>query len=118
MSKPYLEFHNLNLDAGWETPAGYPQGICQKILAGSLDEKAKKGSRTRLLRFEPKAFTTRPFEHDYWEEVFLVSGTLSVGGDDFKPYTYAVRPPFVPHGPFRSEEGCLLLEIHYYEALV
>lgn len=27
ISKPHLEFHPLDLDAGWETPAGYPDGI-------------------------------------------------------------------------------------------
>lgn len=117
MIKEHLEFFTLDLSAGWETPAGYPHGVEQKILAGSLDEKNKKGSRTRLLRFEPGAFTTKPFEHDYWEEVFLVSGTLTVKQATFKPYTYACRPPHTPHGPFSSEEGCLLVETHFYKNL-
>ena len=43
----HLEFHTLDLDTGWETPAGYPSGIKQKILAGALDEESKKGRRTR-----------------------------------------------------------------------
>ena len=114
MLKEHLEFFTLDQSTGWETPSGYPQGITQKIIAGHLDETGKEGSRTRLLRFQPGAFTTVPFEHEYWEEVFLVSGTLTVGGEVFRPYTYACRPPHVPHGPFSSEEGCLLLEIHYY----
>jgi len=114
MLKEHLEFFTLDLSTGWETPPGYPQGIAQKIIAGRLDETGKKGSRTRLLRFQPGAFTTVPFEHDYWEEVFLVTGTLTVGGEVFRPYTYACRPPHVVHGPFSSEKGCLLLEIHYY----
>lgn len=114
MLKEHLEFFTLDLSTGWETPSGYPQGITQKIIAGHLDETGKKGSRTRLLRFQPGAFTTVPFEHEYWEEVFLVSGTLTVGGEAFRPYTYACRPPHVPHGPFSSEKGCLLLEIHYF----
>ena len=122
ISKPHLEFHTLDLDAGWETPAGYPDGIAQKILAGELDEAAQSGNRTRLLRFGPGVFTTAPFCHDYWEEVYLVSGDLYVGSDEhgnggerFEPNTYACRPPGVDHGPFRSEAGCLLLEVHYYE---
>ncbi len=122
ISKPHLEFHTLDLDAGWEVPAGYPDGIAQKILAGELDEAAQAGNRTRLLRFGPGVFTTVPFCHDYWEEVYLVSGDLSVGSDEhgnggerFEPNTYACRPPGVDHGPFRSDEGCLLLEVHYYE---
>ena len=122
ISKPHLEFHPLDLDSGWETPAGYPDGIAQKILAGELDEAAQSGNRTRLLRFGPGVFTTVPFCHDYWEEVYLVSGDLYVGSDEhgnggerFEPNTYACRPPGVDHGPFRSEAGWLLLEVHYYD---
>ena len=114
MLKEHLEFFTLDLTTGWEVPAGYPQGIQQKIISGVLHEAEKKGSRTRLLRFDPGAFTTEPFEHDYWEEVFQVSGDLKVGGVVYGPMTYACRPPFTPHGPFSSEKGCLLLEIHYY----
>lgn len=102
-------------------PPGYPPGIEQKILAGRLDEQNKTGSRTRLLRFRPGAYTTAPFVHEYWEEVFLVSGDLVVGsdaqgsgGENFSAHTYACRPPGVFHGPFKSETGCLLLEVHYF----
>lgn len=114
MLKEHLEFFQLDLTTGWETPAGYPAGIQQKILAGRLDEERRAGSRTRLLRFLPGAFTTVPFVHEYWEEVFQLTGTLTVGGQTFGPMTYACRPPQVYHGPFASQEGCLLLEIHYY----
>ena len=75
----------------------------------------------RLLRFRPGVCTTKPFVHDYWEEVYLVSGDLTVGNDAngeggtaFEPNTYACRPPGAEHGPFKSETGCLLFEIHYY----
>jgi len=113
--KKHLEFFTLALEDGWEVPEGYPETIEQNIINGSLDEENKKGTRTRLLRFKPGAFTTEPFEHDFWEEVFLFSGTLIVGGITYEPHTYACRPAHVPHGPFKSEDGCLLLEIHYYE---
>jgi hypothetical protein len=110
------------MDAGWETPEGYPEGIKQKILASDLDEANRRGSRTRLLRFAPGVFTTQPFVHDHWEEVYLVSGDLTVGcdargdgGENFAQATYACRPPGVFHGPFKSEGGCLLFEIHYYD---
>ena len=108
---------------GWHTPPGYPEGIQQKILAGKLDEQAKVGNRTRLLRFAPDVYTTKPFVHDYWEEVYLVEGDLTVGNDEkgqggeaFAPHTYACRPPGAYHGPFKSEGGCVLLEIHYYDS--
>jgi hypothetical protein len=119
VNKKHDEFHTLAMDQGWEVPPGYPPGIQQKILSGGLDEAKRAGSRTRLLRFEPGAFTTEPFVHEYWEEVFLVAGELVVGSahsaEAFSPFTYACRPPGAYHGPFRSEAGCLLLEIHYFD---
>ena len=67
-------------------------------------------------------FTTKPFVHEYWEEVFLVSGELSVGNDgqgtggkSFPPNTYAVRSAGAHHGPFKSSGGCILLEMHYFD---
>ena len=94
MNKPHLEFHKVDMNAGWVTPPGYPPGI----------------------------YTTSPFVHDHWEEVYLVSGDLIVGndaegkgGEPFDAPTYACRPPGVHHGPFKSEKGCVLYEIHYYD---
>ena len=119
--KLHEEFYKIDMDAGWHTPAGYPAGIKQKILSGGLDEVQLKGNRTRLLRFDPGVHTTKPFVHTYWEEVFLLSGDLTVGNDEngqggtpFTGYTYAVRPPGVFHGPFKSETGYLLLETHCF----
>lgn len=121
-NKPHLEFFPIDMNAGWETPPGYPAGIKQKILASDIDETKKTGSRSRLLRFDPGAFSTVPFVHDHWEEVFLFTGDLTVGndkdgkgGEPFAPLTYACRPPGVYHGPFKSEKGCILFEMHYYD---
>lgn len=122
VNKSHDEFYTLDMSKGWEVPAGYPAGIQQKILSGALDEVNNRGTRTRLLRFQPGVYTTAPFSHDYWEEVYLMEGDLTVGndangegGESFPPHTYAVRPPHAPHGPFNSEKGCILLEIHYFD---
>ncbi len=122
MNKPHIEFLALDMQSGWVTPEGYPEGIKQKILASDIDEFRKTGSRTRLLRFEPGVFTTAPCVHDHWEEVYLLSGDLTVGndaqgngGEGFFSPTYACRPPGVHHGPFKSHKGCMLFEIHYYD---
>ena len=122
IQKEHLEFFSPDLNKGWSAPPGYPDGIEEKILAGTLDEKNQRGNRTRLLRFQPGVYTVEPFIHDHWEEVYLVSGDLIVGndaqgrgGEKFAPNTYACRPPHTPHGPFKSEGGCLLLEMHYYD---
>ena len=121
--KQHLEFVKVDLSSGWQRPEGYPPGFWQKILASDLDEKNKTGSRTRLLKIDPGAFSTEPFVHDHWEEVFLVQGDLVVGNDarglggqSSQAFTYACRPPGVHHGPFTSRGGCILHEIHYYHA--
>ena len=81
MNKPHLEFHKVDMNSGWLTPPGYPPGIKQKILASDLDETRKMGGRTRLLKFDPGTYTTVPFVHDHWEEVYLLQGDLVVGND-------------------------------------
>lgn len=121
-TKPHIEFQRVDLTGGWETPPGYPPGFYQKVLASDLDEANKRGSRTRLLRIEPGAFSSEPFVHDHWEEVYLIQGDLIVGndpagkgGEPFQAPTYACRPPGVRHGPFSSKGGCVMYELHYYE---
>jgi hypothetical protein len=124
VNKQHKEFHTIDMQDGWQKPPGYaPElNVHEKILSGGLDTKNKRGSQTRLLKFAPGVYTTEPFVHDYWEEVYLVSGDLTVGNDKdgkggtpFPPNTYACRPPGAWHGPFKSEGGCVLLEIHYYD---
>ncbi|MDR1934395.1 MAG: cupin [Candidatus Accumulibacter sp.] len=124
VTKKHDEFHALDMNSGWQPPEGYDpdSGALEKILSGSLDTVMKQGSCTRLLKFPPGLHTRKPVLHDFWEEVFLVSGDLTVGNDEngeggtpFSAYTYAVRPPGAWHGPFKSNNGCLMLEIHYYD---
>jgi hypothetical protein len=122
MMKPHLEFFPVDMQAGWQTPPGYKEGFSQRILASDLDETNKTGSRSRLLRIAPGVYSEKPFVHDHWEEVFLFEGDLIVGNDEngnggekFLAPTYAIRPPGVHHGPFKSEKGCVLFELHYYE---
>lgn len=119
--KPHLEFTPQDMAEGWVTPPGYPEGMKQKVLASDIDEDGKTGSRSRLLKIEPGVYSTVPFVHDHWEEVFLFQGDLTVGndangegGENFTAPTYACRPPGVYHGPFKSEGGCIMFELHYY----
>ena len=53
VNKKHDEFYTLDMSRGWEVPVGYPAGIQQKIISGGLDEEGRRGTRTRLLRFEP-----------------------------------------------------------------
>ena len=81
----------------------------------SIDEET--GEYTRLTRFHPGADTT-PFggkSHEYPEEIFIVSGSLY--DHAFKMWLttghYASRPPGEIHGPFTTEEGCVVLEMSF-----
>jgi hypothetical protein len=119
-NKEHKEFHILDVNSGWDTPCGYPKGIQQKLLSGTLDEANRRGTRTRLLRFAPGVFTTAPFVHEYWEEVFLVqaiwSSVMTPTAMAASPFRrYACRPPGAYHGPFKSNNGCVLFEIHYFD---
>jgi len=108
----------VDLDDGWQALPGFPAGLDIKILADDLDEVGKTGARTRLVRFAPGAATQAPLVHDYWEEVFLLSGSLAADDDALAAAapSYACRPPGTPHGPFRSTSGCVMLEVQYYVA--
>lgn len=119
--KPHIEFLAIDMDDDWEVPPGYPDTFLQKILAQDIDETGKTGSRSRLLRIKPGGYSTVPFVHEHWEEVYLLEGDLIVGndangegGEKFHAPTYACRPPGVHHGPFKSDGGCTMFELHYF----
>lgn len=109
MSKPELEFHQ---PAGEWRPAGSNvPGIWAQTLA--LDPES--GDYTGLLRYEP-GVNTSPLgiqRHDYWEEVYLLEGDLTDLrlGTTFTAGMYASRPPGMPHGPWKTDHGVLMLEI-------
>jgi hypothetical protein len=122
--KEHKEFHALDMDEGWQPVPGFPAGFDRKLLAGFLDDANKRGSRTTLLRIKPGVFTTAPVIHAFWEEVYVLSGDFITGNDkdgkggqSFGSNTYACRPPGISHGPFKSETGCVTLELQYYERL-
>jgi hypothetical protein len=65
----------------------------------------------------PGADTT-PFggkSHGYPEEVFIVSGRLYDQAFDLwlEAGHYASRPPGEVHGPFKTELGCIVLELSF-----
>ena len=81
----------------------------------AIDEQT--GDYTRLTRFKPGADTT-PFgakSHSYPEEILILEGSLYDAAFDkwLKPGDYASRPPGEVHGPFKTETGCVVLEMSY-----
>jgi hypothetical protein len=105
----------LDMTTGWEAIPG-TNGITQKPLSGNFDEANLKGYRTRCVRVAPGGETDDPFVHTYWEEVFVLEGTLSskADGSSVTAPAYVIRPPGTPHGPIFSEEGCTLIEFQYF----
>ncbi|MGR8978677.1 MAG: cupin domain-containing protein [Gammaproteobacteria bacterium] len=80
------------------------------------------GEFTRLTRFLPSADTS-PFggkTHAYPEEVFIVSGRLYDEAFDLwlEAGHYASRPPGELHGPFKTDIGCVVLEISFLHRVV
>lgn len=75
------------------------------------------GEYTRLTRFFPGADTSAfgGKSHAYPEEVFVVSGRLydEAFGMWLEAGHYASRPPGEVHGPFRTDVGCVVLEVSF-----
>ncbi len=114
------DFDLVDMESGWETPPGYPPGIESKMLADTLNEGSRTGHRTMLMRYRPGAKDARVLEHETVEEVWILDGELEWLGEGetivqrVPRHAYVCRPPGVPHGPFRSREGRLLLAMFYY----
>ena len=100
-------------DSKWD-PIDGSDGLIEQI---TLAEDPENGDYTRLTRFKPAADTTAfgGKIHDYPEEIFIVSGRIYDEAFDqwLEPGDYASRPPGELHGPFKTEEGCVVLEMLY-----
>lgn len=116
--KEHKEFFNALDEEGWEPVPGF-DGIETKILSGQFDHDTQTGSVTKLSRWAAGTAVTIPQIHDWCEEVFFLSGSLSIGtpeneARELMAGTYAVRPAGVPHGPFFTKDGCVMIEFLYY----
>ncbi|MFF0271304.1 cupin domain-containing protein [Kribbella sp. NPDC004536] len=86
-------------------------GILERVLSRGAD-----GMLTRLARWAPGTTTSDGvIRHEYVEEVYLLEGELTdlTLQRTFRPGDYACRPPGMPHGPYTTETGCVILEIRY-----
>ncbi|HEY9648080.1 MAG TPA: cupin domain-containing protein [Chroococcidiopsis sp.] len=116
MPKSTITYWNpldANHQGQWEAIAGL-EGMADALTL-SIDHET--GEYTRLTRFHAGADTT-PFgakSHPYPEEIFIVSGRLYDQAFDqwLETGHYASRPPHEVHGPFRTDVGCLVLEVSF-----
>lgn len=90
------------------------EGMAEEL---TLSVDPATGWYTRLTRFHPGADTTTlgGKSHDYPEEVFIVSGRLydEAFGLWLEAGHYASRPAGERHGPFKTEAGCVVLEVSF-----
>lgn len=96
------------------TPIPGLKGMAEEL---TLSSDAVTGEYTRLTRFLPGADTTQfgDKSHAYPEEVFVVSGRLYDAAFELwlEAGHYASRPPGELHGPFKTDVGCIVLEMSF-----
>jgi len=116
MAKSTITYWNpLNADSQdkWQSIEGL-EGIAEEL---TLSIDSDSGEYTRLTRFSQKADTTLfgGKSHEYPEEIFIVSGRLYDYAFEMWLETghYASRPPGEIHGPFKTEYGCVVLEVFF-----
>jgi quercetin dioxygenase-like cupin family protein len=114
-----LDFAAVDLQGGFSERPGGVAGITEKILVSDLDPARRAGCRTRLLRMAPGTRTPEAHAHDYWEELYVLEGAMTVAAPDgvervVRAPAFACREPGFMHGPVRTDEGCLLLEFSWY----
>ena len=116
MAKSTITYWNTlaTENRGRWTPVAGLDGMAEEL---TLSMDALTGEYTRLTRFLPGA-DTAPFggkTHPYPEEVFIVSGRLYDQAFDLwlEAGHYASRPPGELHGPFKTDEGCVVLEMSF-----
>jgi hypothetical protein len=96
------------------TPIKGLEGMAEEL---TLSIDPMTGEYTRLTRFLPGADTSLfgGKSHPYPEEVFIVSGRLFDQAFDIwlEAGHYASRPPGELHGPFKTDVGCVVLELSF-----
>ncbi|PZO36974.1 MAG: hypothetical protein DCF19_20025 [Pseudanabaena frigida] len=109
---------NPDLDGKWNPIAGL-EGMVEEL---TLSQDPDTCEYTRLTRFYANADTNAlgGKSHPYPEEVFIVSGRLYDRAFDMwlESGHYASRPPHEIHGPFKTDIGCVVLEISFPNRVV
>ncbi|OUC75807.1 cupin domain-containing protein [Gordonia lacunae] len=115
MAKPEYEFFPVT-DVDYTVCPGCDPKITERILSRDPDGNVA----TRILRYEAGADSS-PMgvqKHDFWEEVYILEGSFVdlTLNQTFSAGEYACRPPGMPHGPWRTDEGVLTFEVRYRSA--
>lgn len=93
------------------------KGLEGKVEELTLSVDPETGEYTRLTRFLPGADTSDfgSKSHPYPEEIFIVSGRIHDRAFDLwlEAGHYASRPAGEVHGPFKTDTGCVVLEVSF-----
>lgn len=95
-------------------PVDGMEGVAEEVTL-AVDEES--GDYTRLTRFKAGADTS-PFgskSHNYPEEILIIEGRLYDAAFNrwLEIGEYASRPPGEVHGPFKTDSGCVVLEMSF-----
>lgn len=88
----------------WEPIEGYPDGTKIKVL------REENGKKTFLLQLPP-GFQMEAHSHICNEQHLVLEGKYAAGDMVYDTGAYRCIPPHTDHGPFRSEDGAVILVI-------
>ncbi len=88
----------------WETAAGYPAGTQIKVL------REHDGKKTFVLQLPP-GFHMEEHSHICDEQHLVFEGSYTVAEMEYEAGAYCFIPAHTNHGPFRSENGAVILVI-------
>ncbi|MBI5118012.1 cupin domain-containing protein [Candidatus Poribacteria bacterium] len=81
----------------------YPS-VKMKVFPSEIDS----GTYSILLDVPPGA-TLQQHDEPLNEVFYIIKGTISIEGRQYGEGTYYFTPAGMSHGPFESQEGCLIL---------
>ena len=88
----------------WEPATGYPGGTTWKVFR----RDSKNNPMTVLLKLPP-GFAMDSHSHVFEEHHFVLEGEYVSMGQHYRSESYRVIPAHMEHGPFRSENGAIIL---------
>ena len=83
-------------DLPWHPAPGFTSGVWERIVSGGRDG----GVTTRFLRFDPGSGNDAVVTHDFWEEIYIVSGTFECGSAGVHGRLRSRAPPWNAARPF------------------
>ena len=90
----------------WQDAAGYPPGTLMKVL-----RRDEKGQPLTVVLKLGEGFEMESHSHIGNEQHFVLEGEYESDGRLYQPGSYRLIPRETTHGPFRSEEGAVLLVV-------